>query len=586
MIDLILNLWSFLEKKRKRQFFGLLILTVIASIAEMVSLGAIFPFITVLTEPDKIYGIYLLGDFLLSVGLENGDELIIPLALAFAITALISGFLRLLMLKLSILIANSTGADLSINVFERTLYQPYITHITRSSSEVISGITQKVNAATSVLVSLVTVVTNTFIFLSIMLTLLLIDPLIASISFAVFGAAYGLTASYTGSRLNRNSKIIAKKQTRVVRSLQESLGSIRDVLLDGTQQIYKNLYSHSITKLMRAGGSNKFLNQSPRYAMESLGMILVAVLIVVIFIRDNTLETALPIIGVLALGAQRLLPIMQQIYGNWSVVIGSKASLQDVIKLLQQPLPANKKDKNLSDPYFKDKICFKDINFSYSKDTRLIINGLNISLLKGRKIGLVGETGSGKSTFLDILMGLLIPSHGSIKIDDIEITPQNIHELHSKVAHVPQSIYLSDASIAENIAFGIDKNNIDLKLLHKVAEDALVNKFLAHDSKDLFSSVGERGVKLSGGQKQRIGIARALYKQSGLIIFDEATSSLDEATEKEIMETIYNLDKDLTIVIVAHRISTLKNCDEIYSMQDGSLKLVGTYQDLLNKNQY
>ena len=584
MLDLLKELWHYLQARRKKQFVGLIILTILTSFTEMVSLGAIFPFITILTQPEKIYTISFLGEFLVDNGFNEADKLIIPLAVAFGLSALIAGAMRLLLLRVSVLLSNATGADLSINVFERTLYQPYKEHISRSSSEVISGITQKVNAATNVLICVVTVITNSFLFLSIMATLLIIDPLIAILAMLIFGLAYGFTAIYTNNKLNLNSEIIAAKQTNVVQSLQESLGAIRDVLLDGTQIIYKNLYGNSIKKLMIASGSNRFINQSPRYAMESLAMILVSVFIVVIFIRDEGIETALPIIGVLALGAQRLLPIMQQIYGNWSSIIGSKASLIDVIKLLNQPMPEVKPVNHRDAFPFNKEINFKNISFSYSPKSKNILDSLDICLTKGSKVGLIGETGSGKSTFLDILMGLLEPKEGAIHVDNEIVTHNNLHKLHSLIAHVPQHIYLADTSIAKNIAFGVNEEDIDYSLLKKVADEALVTKFLNEQEHDLSHLVGERGIRLSGGQRQRIGIARALYKRSGLIIFDEATSSLDENTEREIMKTIYSLDESLTIVLVAHRISTLKECDEIYEMENGSLRLVGSYEDLVSRN--
>ncbi len=585
MFKLLFELWTFLEKKRKRQFFFLLLLTIITSFTEVISLSAIFPFIAVITDPDSVFEIQIVGSILKSFGFTDSQDIIIPLAIAFATAALVAGIMRLILLRTSILLSNSTGAELSINVYEKTLYQPYDIHIARSSSEIISGITQKVNAATNVLISIVTVITSLFLFISIMTTLVLIDPTVALLSAAIFAFAYGITAFYTNSRLNKNSIVIANQQTRVVKSLQEGLGAIRDVLLDGTQWVYKKIYSTSIVKLMRSGGSNRFMNQAPRYAMESLGMILIAIFIVVIFRSEGGISRALPLIGVLALGAQRLLPLMQQIYGNWSVVVGSRESLIDVLDLLKQEMPEHIVKVGEHEPLnFHTSIKLKNISFQYKNNHKLVLDSIDIEIKKGTKIGLVGETGAGKSTFLDILMGLLIPTNGSITIDNEEVNPNNVQRLHALVSHVPQNIFLADATIAENIAFGLEEDKIDYDLVQKVADQSLISKFLDERQDGLNLIVGERGIKLSGGQRQRIGIARALYKKAGLVIFDEATSSLDEQTENEVMNTIYNLSDDLTMILVAHRISTLKECDQIYEIKDGRITNIGDYKDLLDKN--
>jgi len=585
MFKLLFELWTFLEKKRKRQFFFLLLLTIITSFTEVISLSAIFPFIAVITDPDSVFEIQIVGSILKSFGFTDSQDIIIPLAIAFATAALVAGIMRLILLRTSILLSNSTGAELSINVYEKTLYQPYDIHIARSSSEIISGITQKVNAATNVLISIVTVITSLFLFISIMTTLVLIDPTVALLSAAIFAFAYGITAFYTNSRLNKNSIVIANQQTRVVKSLQEGLGAIRDVLLDGTQWVYKKIYSTSIVKLMRSGGSNRFMNQAPRYAMESLGMILIAIFIVVIFRSEGGISRALPLIGVLALGAQRLLPLMQQIYGNWSVVVGSRESLIDVLDLLKQEMPEHIVKVGEHEPLnFHTSIKLKNISFQYKNHHKLVLDSIDIEIKKGTKIGLVGETGAGKSTFLDILMGLLIPTNGSITIDNEEVNPNNVQRLHALVSHVPQNIFLADATIAENIAFGLEEDKIDYNLVQKVADQSLISKFLDERQDGLNLIVGERGIKLSGGQRQRIGIARALYKKAGLVIFDEATSSLDEQTENEVMNTIYNLSDDLTMILVAHRISTLKECDQIYEIKDGRITNIGDYKDLLDKN--
>ena len=335
--QLLTRLWHHTSPRRHKQFALLLCLTVLSSLAEVVSLGVVLPFIGILTQPEKVFASPLLAGFIKAVGITSGAELVLPLTIGFAVAALVAGALRLLLLWVTIQLGNATGADLSIEVYRRTLYQAYSVHIGRSSSEIISGITQKVSTATSVLISVVSVITSTLLFMAIMATLIATDPMVAIVAAVSFGSAYGIIAWRTRRRLMQNSHCIAQEQTQVVKSMQEGLGAIRDVLLDGTQKVYCNVYSKAIFQLRRAGGENTFINQSPRYAMEALGMVLIAVFILALSHRTGGVAAALPILAVLALGTQRLLPLLQQLYGNWSVVTGSKATLYDVLALLDQP---------------------------------------------------------------------------------------------------------------------------------------------------------------------------------------------------------------------------------------------------------
>jgi ATP-binding cassette subfamily B protein len=545
----------------------LLVLTVLSSLAEVVSLGAVLPFIGILTQPEKVFASPWLAGIVRALGITSGAELVLPLTLGFGFAALIAGGLRLLLLWVSIRLGNATGADLSIEVYRRTLYQSYSVHIARSSSEIISGITQKVGTATGVLISVVAVITSTSLFIAIMMTLVAIDPMVAIVAVMSFGSAYGLIAWQTHRRLVDNSHCIAQEQTQVVKALQEGLGAIRDVLLDGTQKVYCSIYQKAILQLQRAGGDNTFINQAPRYAMEALGMALIAIFVLALSHRAGGVAAALPILAMLALGAQRLLPLMQQLYGNWSVVAGSKAALADVLALLEQPLPAG---ANLSEPEplaLKQAITFENVSFKYNSNDPWVLQEINLTIPKGARVGIIGATGSGKSTAVDLLMGLLEPTQGQILIDGKEVGVTHQRAWQRAVAHVPQSIYLADTSIAENIAFGVPLDQIDLDRVRKSAQQARIAEFIESRPEAYSTFVGERGVRLSGGQRQRIGIARALYKQASVLIFDEATSALDNETEQAVMQAIEGLSKELTLFIIAHRLTTLKNCDVIVKLE-------------------
>ncbi len=578
---LLFQLFGHISSRRRRQFGLLLVLTALSSLAEVVSLSAVLPFIGILTQPEKVFGSPSMAAVVRTMGITSAADLVLPLTVAFAVAALIAGGLRLLLLWFSIKLGNVTGTDLSIEVYRRTLYQSYSVHVARSSSEILSGITQKVGTAISVLMSAVAVTTSTALFVAIMITMLAIDPMVAIIAALSFGSAYGTIAWLTRRRLVHNGQSIAREQTQVVKALQEGLGAIRDILLDGTQAVYCDVYRKAILQLQRAGGENTFINQAPRYAMEALGMTLIAAFVLALSYRSGGVAAALPVLGMLALGAQRLLPLMQQLYGNWSVVAGSQAALVEVLALLDQPLPAEASQPEPAPLALKDSIRFNNVCFHYGSSGPWVLDGINLVIPKGARIGFVGSTGSGKSTALDLLMGLLKPTQGQILVDGQSLSREHRRAWQRTIAHVPQSIYLADTTVAENIAFGIPPSRIDLERVRRAAEQARIAEFIESRSDGYGTIVGERGVRLSGGQRQRIGIARALYKQASVLVFDEATSALDSTTELAVMEAIETFDRDLTILIIAHRVTTLKNCDTIVELSQGKIVTQLSYAQLL-----
>lgn len=578
---LLWRIFRHVSQKRRRQFILLLCLTFVGSFAEVISLGAIIPFIGILTQPEVVFNYPLIAESVHILGFSSAQELVLPLTIAFVVAALFAGGIRLLLLWVGIRFANSTGADISILVYRRTLYQTYAQHTARSSSDIISGITQKVVTTTGVLMSVVSIITSVVLFLTILLTLFIIDPLVAGVAIICFGSSYGLIAWNTRARLTKNSICIARQQTEVIKALQEGLGAIRDVLLDGTQEVYSSVYSKSIRQLRQANAENIFINQAPRYVMEVMGMVLIAILAFTLSYKSGGVAAALPVLGALALGAQRLLPLLQQLFSGWSLITGSHAALLDVVELLEQPAREELRNMAMEPLPFMKTIQFDKVYFKYNLDGPTVLDDFSLVIQKGSRVGLIGSTGSGKSTVLDLLMGLLAPTAGAILVDDTVIDGGVQQAWQRTIAHVPQSIFLADASIAENIAFGYTKSDIDMVRVKKAAAQSQCAEFIESNPEGYNAVVGERGIRLSGGQRQRIGIARALYKQATVLVLDEATSALDSATEQEVMGAIESLDRDLTVLMIAHRVTTLKHCDTILRLEQGRIVEQGSYDQLV-----
>lgn len=582
--QLLSRLWYHISPRHRRQFGLLLILMIFTSFAEILSIGAVLPFLGVLTAPERVFEHPAVQPLVQAIGLVAPDQLLLPLTIAFGFAALIAGAMRLLLLWASTRLSFATGADLSISIYRRTLYQPYAVHVARNSSEVINGITGKANGVIyGCIVPVLAVISSTIMLIAILIAILAIDPVIALATFGGFGLIYALIIRLNRKQLSIDSQRIARESTHVIKSLQEGLGGIRDVLIDGNQAAYCQIYRNADHPLRRAQGNTLFISQSPRYGMEALGMLLISVLAYTLAQQPDGIAKAIPVLGALALAAQRLLPVLQLAYASWATVQGGQASLQDTLELLDQPLP-DYADQPVAKPLpFRQQINLDQVSFRYSPQTPWVLKNLDLSIAKGSRVGIIGTTGSGKSTMLDIVMGLLVPTEGTLKVDGQIITAGNHRAWQAHIAHVPQAIFLADSTIEENIAFGISKEQIDHKRVRQAAQQAQIADIIETWPRQYQTFVGERGIRLSGGQRQRIGIARALYKQADVIIFDEATSALDNETEQAVIQAIEGLSEDLTILIIAHRVTTLKNCTQIVELGDGGIKRSGTYQDILNQ---
>jgi ATP-binding cassette, subfamily B, bacterial PglK len=581
---MLARLWRHISKRRRLQFSLLLVLMVLAAFAEVISIGAVLPFLAVLTAPEKLFANQALQPLIQLGRWNQPGQMILPLTVFFGLAALFAGAMRLLLLWAQIRLTFATGADIGINIYHRTLYQPYEVHVARNSSEVISGISGKAGSVIATTIQpVLTLISSIIILVAILAALMAVNAVVALSALSGFGAIYAVMILVTKRRLQQNSQSIAANSTRVIKSLQEGLGGIRDVLIDGCQEIYCQIYRNSDLALRRAQANNFFIGQSPRYIVEALGMVVIAFIAFSLSKATNGLEMAIPVLGTLALGAQRMLPALQQIYGAWSSIRGGQASLWDTLELLDQPLPGYANHPPVNPLPFTATICLNNLSFRYGERLPWVLNQVNLCIKKGSRVGFIGTTGSGKSTLIDIVMGLLSPTEGQLLVDDRGVDQQTKRAWQAHVAHVPQSIFLSDATIEENIAFGQLPHEIDHARVRDAARKAQVEGMVESLPNKYKTTIGERGIRLSGGQRQRIGIARALYKNADVIIFDEATSALDNETEQEVMQAINSLGEDLTILVIAHRLTTLKHCDMVVELAGGVIKRTGSYREIVEQ---
>ena len=568
---LLLGIWGHISRRRRIQLCLLLCVMLASGGAELVSLGSVLPFLAVLSDPERLWQHPLVQALASRAGLSQSSELLLPATLAFAMAAVLTALIRLANLWLNGRLAAAVGSDLSCEAYRRTLYQPYGVHLQRNSAAVITATTTQISRTVSALTSLLQLITAAVVTLGLLAGLLLIDWAVALGAAVLFGSLYGLLAITTRKELRRNSQRIAAAARQQIKALQEGLGAIRDVLLDGSQRTYVDVYRQADWPQRQLQAKNVFLSVFPRYAVEAIGLVAIALLGWLLLMQQGSGVDVIPLLGALALGAQRLLPALQQMYHNWSGVKSCIADLAGVLEMLNQPLPTQ---VNVAEPLpLREGIRLQGVHFRYGPEQPEVLQGLDLEIRRGERIGLIGITGSGKSTTVDLLMGLLAPTAGKVLVDGVDLHdpahPQRLAAWRAAIAHVPQSIYLADSSIAENIAFGVPRQQIDLARVKQAAVQAQIASFIEGSDQGYQSFVGERGIRLSGGQRQRIGIARALYKQARVLVFDEATSSLDTSTEEAVMAAVEGLSKELTIVLIAHRLSTLKRCDRILKLERG-----------------
>ena len=580
-IHLTKKLFLLMERRRRYQFLILLTLMILTSMFEVISIGAVIPFLGVLIEPSNIFELPAAQSFIQFLGVDQPTQIIFPISALFAIAVLMSGTMRVLLLWASVKFGFTLGVDLSVGIFTQVINQPYIAHTKQNSSDIISAISIKIaQVINGVVLSVLNMISSFIIFIAIITILLVINPGASLIAILFFSLLYLFFYLYVKQKLKVNSSNITRESSSLIKILQEGLGGIRDIIIDGNQDFYRSIFWRADLVFRKSLGNNLFITNSPRYFMETFGVLLIVLLAYMLSTQgEKSFADGIPVLGALALGAQRLLPVMQIFYNSWGNIKGTHFVLEEVLFFLNIN---DGKTMNVinNDCAFEKNIRLKDVSFGYDENSLPAINKINIDIKKGDCIGVIGKTGSGKSTLIDIMMGLLDPTHGTLEVDENVITSSNRRAWQSRIAHVPQNIYLSDSTIEENIAFGIPVEEIDSSLVKRAAISANIDSVVNEWPLKYKTILGERGIRLSGGQRQRIGIARALYKQADVLFLDEATSSVDSTTESSIMKAIEKLGNDVTLIIIAHRITTLKNCSRILELTNEGKIYEKAYSDI------
>lgn len=588
MLRHIQQLFSILTPKQRRQYFVLQFLVVAMAIVEIIGIASILPFMALVGDMSLINKEANLSYLYQLSGTSSETQFILILGIGVLVMLFISASVSMFTIWKLSMFANRIGVEISGTLYTYYLRQSWLFHTTISSAQLTKKIATETQRVTQgVLVPLMHMNAKGVLAILLSLTLFAYDPIVALIGLIIFSLAYITLYTFVRSKLHKNGLAISEMNEKRFRLKNEGFGGIKDILLIGRGNDLIKRFDQTGQILANSQGSNAALAHAPRYFMEliAFGSMILLVLYLVATHNGN-LGIILPILSVYALAGFKLLPALQQIYSSAAMIKGSISAFEsirdDLLNSFDQECGVSTQ-KNLHLP-LKHEIRLDNVSFAYPNKTIPAINKLDMSIPVNSLVGVVGPSGAGKSTLVDIILGLIMPQTGKLVVDDTVVTSENCRSWQNSIGFVAQSIFLSDTTIAENIAFGIEKNEIDLNKIREILNLAQLTELIDSLERGIETPVGERGIQLSGGQRQRIGIARALYHDAELLVFDEATSSLDGITEKMIMESIINLTGQKTIIIIAHRLKTVKKCDQIFFMDQGKVIDQGSYDKLLETN--
>lgn len=586
--------WALLDARERRNAWIVLGIVIIAALSSAVMVGSIMPFLSVLADPERIRTAPPLAWAYETGGFSSDYEFLVVLGFASFVVIVLSNLLQILRtwaVARFTLMRIYTLSHRLLAAYLRQSYEYFLDHHSgEMSTQVLSESQEAVNQffrpAGEVIASVLTVV-------AIVSVLLWVDPVVAVIAFIVLGSLYGGTFLLSRRLIARKGRVRAVANQERFRLANEALGGVKEIKLLGREVSYVDRYRAPAQRMARAIVAVQVLAQVPQYVMQVVGFGGVILLCLVLMdpaglATGAALGGILPLIGVFAFAGQRILPELSRLYAGLTQLNAGAAAVEGVYRDLVGKASGDPLPRRLPAPLgLRREFRLEHVSYSYPSADHAGLSDVSFWIHAGERIGIVGTTGAGKTTLADLVLGLLRPREGRLVADCVEITAENLRAWQQTVGYVPQDIYLTDASVAENIAMGITPDEIDHQRLRQAARIAQIDQFIMVELPEGYDTiVGERGVRLSGGQRQRIGIARALYHDADLIVFDEATSALDNLTERELMASIDALPGDKTIVMIAHRLSTVKVCDRIAVLEKGRLVGIGGWDELMESNSY
>lgn len=577
------------DQVERRRFWLLTVLLIMVALAEIVGISAVLMLLNVLSEPqmlqtnDRLAAIYDWFGF--------ADTFSFQVWLSFGVLVVVMAGLAVKAFGTYALIRFSTmrGYTVSSRLLSAYLSQPYPWFLDRNSAELGKNVLNEVDGLVArVIQPCLRLVANAFLVLAILGFLMVVDPLVTVFSALVLGLGYGLIYMRFRWRLHRlGEEMMNAFEERFVVA-QEATGGIKDVKVMGLEATYVRSYSAAAQKAAQSGATMGVMAELPRFLLEAITFgTLLGLILLLLFRNEGNITAIVPTLGVIAFSTMRLLPSLQQIYHSLVAIRGATPVLDTIVHDIAATPARAIREAPASKPMALEKsLELSGVSFSYAAADRPTLRGVDLSIRARTTVGIVGGTGAGKTTLVDLILGLLTPDEGTISVDGTPITDETRRAWQMTLGYVPQSIFLTDDTIASNIAFGVPKDQIDMAGVERAARAAALHDFVLSDLPQGYQTlVGERGVRLSGGQRQRIGIARALYRDPTLLIMDEATSALDNITERVVMEAVQNIRSDKTVILIAHRLSTVKSCDTIFLMERGRLLAQGSYDELLAGNE-
>jgi len=590
MFKLIKKILISLNSSQRKRLYALQILIVIMAVMEIIGVASIIPFMALVGDMSKLQEDNFIAELYKMSGIISESQFIFYLGIGVLIMLVVSAFISMFTTWMQSMLANRIGSEIADRLYKHYLMQNWLFHASGSSAQLTKKIAVETQRVTGhILMPLMYLNAKTILVLLMVISIFIYEPKVAIIGFVTFALSYLFLFTVVRLRLQTNGRTISKVNEQRFRLMNEAFGGIKDVLLLGRDGDFISRFKESGIKLAYSLGNNGALINVPRYFMELVAFgSMIAIILYLIANYDSDLGIILPILSVYALASVKLLPAFQNIYASIASIKSHGAAFESIQEDLANAT-INKNRKPATEKkylYPKESISLENITFTYPSIEQPALKNLNMKIQANTVVGIVGPSGSGKSTLIDILLGLIEPQKGSLNVDNKIITSKNCRSWQNTIGFVAQSIFLSESSIAENVAFGIPKEEINIDHVQQALKLAHLDDLVNTLEKGIFTKVGERGVQLSGGQRQRVGIARALYYEAQVLVFDEATSSLDGITEKMIMEAIHEFSGKKTIIMIAHRLKTVQKCNQIFFLDKGRVVDVGTYDELLSRNEH